>query len=140
MTDFSIPPHSHFYASAAQLSLCLPAAKQRFEIIDKLLYMYKNSFQNILNCMLMRKFYFKFFHLVHRHKQEGNDIYRYVLNRQHCLAGKVYFLSLRAAAIFKPPRYSSLLQQPQNSLFSVFLAATLRLKDSMVCLAFNKTR
>lgn len=87
----------------------------------------------------MRKFYFKFFHLVHRHKQEGNDIYRYVLNRQHCLAGKFIFYVLKLLQSSKPP-----LQQPASAApkfsFLCRSAATLHLKDSMICLAFNESR
>lgn len=55
----------------------------------------------------MRKFYFKFFHLVHRHEQEGDDTYRYVLNRQHCVAGKFIFYVLELLQSSKFPLQQS---------------------------------
>lgn len=118
---------------------CLCVCLQRFKIIDKLLYMYQNSFQNTFNSMLMRKFYFECFHLVHRHRQKGVDIYRHVLNRQHCVAGKFIFC-LTVAVIFKIPTTAACFCSPKISFFSGFLAAIACLKDPVICAAFNKTR
>lgn len=72
--------------------------------------------------MLMRKFCFECFHVVHRHNRQGDDIYRHVLNRQHCAT------VCQICCNIQNTHYSSLLWQPPNSHF--FLSVLLLLHIS----------